>query len=58
MFIDFYRKNQGADMVAINLVTWNEPEYQETSIVNFEEIKDSLSQMNIEFNYEFKESAF
>lgn len=52
-----YKKNQDAEMIAIKLVTWNEREYQETSIANFEEIKDSLSEMNIKFNYEFKESA-
>lgn len=39
------------------LITWNEPEYQQTSIDNFEEIKDSLAEMNIQFDYEFKESA-
>lgn len=52
-----YKKNQDAETIKITLVTWNDPEYQETSIANFEEIKDSLSEMNIEFEYEFKESA-
>jgi len=52
-----YKKNQDAEMIIIKLVTWNEREYQETSMANFEEIKDSLSEMNIKFNYEFKESA-
>lgn len=52
-----YKKNQDAETIKIKLVTWNDPEYQETSIANFEEIKDSLSEMNIEFEYEFKESA-
>lgn len=52
-----YKKNQDAEMISIRLVTWNEPEYQEISISNFEEMKDSLSEINIEFNYEFKESA-
>lgn len=52
-----YKKNQDAESIKIKLVTWNDTEYQETSIANFEEIKDSLSEMNIEFEYEFKESA-
>lgn len=52
-----YKKTLDAETVKIKLVTWNEPEYKETSVTNFEEIKDSLSEMNIEFIYEFKESA-
>lgn len=52
-----YEKNQDAETIKIKLVTWNDPEYQPVSIDNFEEIKDSLSEMNIEFEYEFKESA-
>ncbi|WP_028123428.1 BREX system Lon protease-like protein BrxL [Epilithonimonas tenax] len=52
-----YTKNQDAETIKIKLVTWNDLEYQQTSIDNFEEIKDSLSEMNIEFEYEFKESA-
>ena len=52
-----YKKNPDAETLKIKLVTWNEPEYQPVSIDNFEEIKDSLSEMNIEFEYEFKESA-
>ena len=53
----FYKKNQDAETIKIKLVTWNDPEYQQTSIDNFEEIKDSLSEMNIVFDYEFKASA-
>lgn len=52
-----YNKNKDAEVVSIKLITWNDPEYQQTSIDNFEEIKDSLLEMNIEFDYEFKESA-
>ncbi|WP_343624770.1 BREX system Lon protease-like protein BrxL [Flavobacterium lindanitolerans] len=52
-----YKKNQEAETLTIKLITWNEPEYQQTSIDNFEEIKDSLAEMNIQFDYEFKESA-
>lgn len=52
-----YTKNQDAETIKIKLVTWNDLEYQQTSIDNFEEIKNSLSEMNIEFAYEFKESA-
>lgn len=52
-----YKKNQDAETIFIKLVTWNDPEYHENSIANFEEIKDSLCEMNIEFTYEFKESA-
>lgn len=51
------QKNQDAETIKITLVTWNDPDYQESSISYFEEIKDSLSEMNIEFEYEFKESA-
>lgn len=52
-----YKKNQDAEVINIKLITWNDNDFKETSIINFEEIKDSLSQMNIEFDYEFKESA-
>jgi ATP-dependent Lon protease len=52
-----YKMNHDAEKIAIKLITWNDPEYHETSRINFEEIRDSLSEMNIEFNYEFKESA-
>lgn len=52
-----YKQNQNAETIKISLVTWNDPDYQESSVSNFEEIKDSLSEMNIEFYYEFKESA-
>lgn len=52
-----YKQNQNADTIQITLVTWNDPDYQESSMTNFEEIKDSLAEMNIEFDYEFKESA-
>lgn len=52
-----YKSNQDAEIIKINLVTLNDPEYMETSIANFEEIKNSLSEMNIEFNYEFIESV-
>ncbi len=52
-----YKQNQNAETIKISLVTWNDPDYQESTVSNFEEIKDSLSEMNIEFYYEFKESA-
>jgi len=52
-----YRKNQDAVVVRIKLTTWNEPEYQKNTGANLEEIKDSLSEMNIELEYEFKGSA-
>ena len=52
-----YNKNREAENIKIKLITWNEPEYRQVSIDNFEEIKDSLSELSVEFNYEFKESA-
>lgn len=52
-----YKKNEDAEAINIKLITWNDNDFKETSIINFEEIKDSLSEMNIEFEYEFKESA-
>lgn len=52
-----YKKNQDAEEIKIKLLTWNDNDFKETSILNFEEIKDSLGEMNIEFEYEFKESA-
>ncbi|SDQ82219.1 ATP-dependent Lon protease [Chryseobacterium soldanellicola] len=52
-----YKKNQEAETINIKLITWNDNDFKETSIINFEEIKDSLGEMNIEFDYEFKESA-
>ena len=52
-----YKKNQDAEVINIKLITWNDNDFKETSVINFEEIKDSLSEMNIEFDYEFKESA-
>lgn len=52
-----YKKNQDAETMNIKLITWNDNDFKETSIINFEEIKDSLGEMNIEFEYEFKESA-
>lgn len=52
-----YKKNQNAESMKITLITWNDPDYQDSSVSNFEEIKDSLSEMNIEFYYDFKESA-
>lgn len=52
-----YKQNHNAESIKITLITWNDLDYQESSVSNFEEIKDSLSEMNIEFDYEFKESA-
>jgi len=52
-----YNKNQEAETIHIKLITWNDPDFRETSVANFEEIRDSLSEMNIEFDYELKESA-
>lgn len=51
-----YKKNQDAETIKIKLFTWNDNDFKETSIINFEEIKDSLAEMNIELDYEFKES--
>lgn len=52
-----YTKNPDSENIKIDLITWNEPEYQPNSIEALEEIKISLEEMNIEFNYIFKESA-
>ena len=41
--------------VKVNLVTWNTEEYTPDSIDAFEEIKESVADIGIDFNYEFKE---
>ncbi|UBB90907.1 BREX system Lon protease-like protein BrxL [Candidatus Kaistella beijingensis] len=51
------RKNAEAEQLKIHLITWNEMEYQEVSITSLQEIQSSLEELNVEFTYEFKESA-
>lgn len=52
-----YKKNSDAEKITIHLTTWNDPDYQKNSIDAFEEMKESLEELNIELNYVFKESA-
>src|SRR5690606_28799718 len=40
--------------VKVNLVTWNTDEYIPDSIDAFDEIKESVAEIGIDFNYEFK----
>lgn len=41
--------------VKVNLVTWNSEEYIPDSIDAFDEIKESVADIGIDFNYEFKD---
>lgn len=47
------QKDIDAD-VKVNLVTWNADEYIPDSIDAFDEIKESVAEIGIDFNYEFK----
>ena len=51
------KKNINADRLKIKLITWNDLNYMETSISTFDQIRDSLDDINIDFEVEFKESA-
>lgn len=52
-----YQKNILADYIKIHLITHYDEEYKEGSIQNFTEIAESLSELGIEFSYEFSETA-
>lgn len=52
-----YRKNPDAEKIKLQLLTWNEPEYQQTSHDIFQEITASLSELNIELTVDMKLSA-
>lgn len=51
------KKNINADRLKIKLITWNDLNYMEASISTFDQIRDSLDDINIDFEVEFKESA-
>jgi len=52
-----YNKNSDAEAIKIELITWNDPDFIQAAKDSFEEIIDSLSEMNIELTVTFKESA-
>lgn len=52
-----YNKNKQSDQIKIHLITFYDSDYKEEMIKNFADISESLSELNIEFSYEFKESA-
>lgn len=52
-----HKKNSNAEKIKLKLITWNDKDYIESAKENFNEIKDSLEEINIELSVEFKESA-
>lgn len=51
------KKNPEGELLTIHLITWNDLSYMEMAISTFDQIKDSLDDINIAFDVEFKESA-
>lgn len=52
-----YKRNMLADNIKIHLITYYDEDYKEEIQRNFTEITESLQELGIEFNYEFREEA-
>ena len=52
-----YQRNSEAEKITLKLITWNDKDFMESATESFNEIKDSLSEINIDFEVEFKETA-
>ena len=52
-----YQRNSEAEKITLKLITWNDKDFMESATESFNEIKDSLAEINIDFEVEFKETA-
>lgn len=52
-----YQKNSEAEKITLKLITWNDKDFMESATESFNEIKDSLAEINIDFEVDFKVSA-
>ena len=52
-----YQRNSEAEKITLKLITWNDKDFMESASESFNEIKDSLAEINIDFEVEFKETA-
>ena len=52
-----YQRNSDAEKITLKLITWNDKDFMESATESFNEIKDSLAEINIDFEVEFKETA-
>lgn len=51
------KMNPIADQLTIHLITWNELNYMEAAVEIFDQVKDSLEDIGVVFDVQFKESA-
>ncbi len=60
-FIEFcsliYKRNTDADKISIKLITWNDEQHMPNAVDNIQEIKNSLDELSINLEVEFKETA-